>query len=111
MNRFDAQVLAYCLMGNHFYLVLHTRRANLSRLMRHVNGVYTQSFNRRHSLVGHLFQGRFKASMRCLFGGGRNGRTDPPPSARSMPRRALQYLEDGIPHTEMLLAPSIATRS
>ena len=46
MNRFDAQLLAYCLMGNHFHLVLHTRRANLSRLMRHVNGVYTQSFNR-----------------------------------------------------------------
>jgi putative transposase len=63
MNRFDAQVLAYCLMGNHFHLVLHTRRANLSRLMRHVNGVYTQSFNRRHGLVGHLFQGRFKAIL------------------------------------------------
>ena len=63
MDRFDAQVLAYCLMGNHFHLVLHTRRANLSRLMRHVNGVYTQRFNRRHGLVGHLFQGRFKAIL------------------------------------------------
>ena len=63
MDRFDAQVLAYCLMGNHFHLVLHTRRANLSRLMRHVNGVYTQNFNRRHGLVGHLFQGRFKAIL------------------------------------------------
>ena len=61
MNRFDAQLLAYCLMGNHFHLVLHTRRANLSRLMRHVNGVYTQSFNRRHGLAGHVFQGRYKA--------------------------------------------------
>ena len=39
MARFDAQVLAYCLMGNHYHLVLHTRRANLSALMRHVNGV------------------------------------------------------------------------
>jgi putative transposase len=63
MERFDAQVLAYCLMGNHFHLVLHTRQANLSRLMRHVNGVYTQDFNRRHGLVGHLFQGRFKAIL------------------------------------------------
>jgi putative transposase len=63
MDRFDAQVLAYCQMGNHFHLVLHTRQANLSRLMRHVNGVYTQAFNRRHGLVGHLFQGRFKAIL------------------------------------------------
>ncbi len=61
MARFDAQVLAYCLMGNHYHLVLQTRQANLSRLMRHVNGVYTQAFNRRHGLGGHLFQGRFKA--------------------------------------------------
>ena len=63
MDRFDAQVLAYCQMGNHFHLVLHTRAANLSRLMRHLNGVYTQASNRRHSLVGHLFQGRFKAIL------------------------------------------------
>ncbi|MBL8326721.1 MAG: transposase [Rubrivivax sp.] len=63
MDRFDAQLLAYCLMGNHFHLVLHTRAPNLSRLMRHANGVYTQQFNRRHGLVGHLFQGRFKAIL------------------------------------------------
>jgi putative transposase len=63
MERFDAQVLAYCLMGNHYHLVLHTRQANLSRLMRHVNGVYTQDFNRRRGLVGHLLQGRFKAIL------------------------------------------------
>ena len=63
MDRFDAQVLAYCQRGNHSPLVLHTRQANLSRLMRHVNGVYTQAFNRRHALAGHLFQGRFKAIL------------------------------------------------
>jgi len=62
-ERFDAQVLAYCLMGNHYHLVLHTRQGNLSRLMRHLNGVYTQRFNRRHGLAGHLFQGRFKAIL------------------------------------------------
>ena len=62
-DRFDATVLAYCLMGNHYHLVLHTREANLSRLMRHVNGVYTQHFNRRHGLAGHVFQGRFKAIL------------------------------------------------
>ena len=63
MARFDAVVLSFCLMGNHYHFVLHTRRANLSRLMRHVNGVYTQTFNRRHGKVGHLFQGRFKAIL------------------------------------------------
>jgi putative transposase len=62
-ERFEVQVLAYCLMGNHFHIVLHTQRANLSRFMRHLNGVYTQAFNRRHGLVGHLFQGRFKAIL------------------------------------------------
>jgi putative transposase len=63
MQRFDGQVLSYCLMGNHYHFVLHTRQANLSLLMRHVNGVYTQAFNRRHGKVGHLFQGRFKAIL------------------------------------------------
>ena len=61
LGRFDAVVHAYCLMGNHYHFVLQTRQANLSRMMRHVNGVYSQAFNRRHGLVGHLFQGRFKA--------------------------------------------------
>lgn len=63
IQRFDAEVWAYCLMGNHYHLVLHTREANLSRLMRQINGVYTQRFNRRHHLAGHLFQGRFKAIL------------------------------------------------
>lgn len=55
MNRVDAQVMACSPMGNHFHLVLHTGQANLSRLMRHVNGVYKQSFNRRQSWVRHDF--------------------------------------------------------
>ncbi len=63
LQRFDAQAWAYCLMGNHYHLLLHTREANLSRLMRQINGVYTQTFNRRHGLTGHLFQGRFKAIL------------------------------------------------
>ena len=63
MQRFDAQALAYCLMGNHYHFVLQTHLANLSRLMRQINGVYTQAFNRRHGKVGHLFQGRFKAVL------------------------------------------------
>lgn len=44
-DRFDSQVLAYCLMGNHYHVVLHTRRANLRRFMRHLNGGYAQAFN------------------------------------------------------------------
>lgn len=63
LSRFDGQMLAYCLMDNHYHFVLHTRKANLSLLMRHINGVYTQAFNRRHDKVGHLFQGRFKAIL------------------------------------------------
>jgi putative transposase len=62
-DRFDASVLAYCLMGNHYHLVLTTRQANLSMLMRHLNGVYTQRYNRRHGKAGHVFQGRFKAIL------------------------------------------------
>jgi putative transposase len=63
LERFDAHAWAYCLMGNHYHLVIRTREANLSRLMRHLNGIYTQAFNRRHQLAGHLFQGRFKAIL------------------------------------------------
>jgi putative transposase len=62
-ERFDAEILAYCLMDNHYHLVIHTRRGNLSRLMQQLNGVYTQAYNRRHSKVGHLFQGRFKGIL------------------------------------------------
>ena len=61
LERFDASCFAYCLMPNHYHFVVKTRRANLSQFMRHVNGVYTQRYNRRHDKVGHLFQGRFKA--------------------------------------------------
>ncbi|HYD61601.1 MAG TPA: transposase [Noviherbaspirillum sp.] len=63
VERFDVVVYAYCLMSNHYHFVLQTRQPNLSRLMRHVNGVYTQAYNRRHRKVGHLFQGRFKAEV------------------------------------------------
>ena len=63
MARFEACVLAWCLMSNHYHLVLQTSRPNLSMLMRQINGVYTQRFNARHDKVGHLFQGRFKALL------------------------------------------------
>jgi len=52
---------AYCLMDNHYHLVIETPEANLAKGMRHLNGVYTQRYNRRHQRVGHVFQGRYKA--------------------------------------------------
>ncbi len=63
MDRFDASLTAYCLMTNHYHFVVCTRAANLSRVMRHINAKYSQAFNRRHGLVGHLFQSRFKAIL------------------------------------------------
>lgn len=54
---------AWVLMDNHYHLLLETPTPNLSRAVRHLNGVYTQRFNRRHQRVGHLFQGRFKAIL------------------------------------------------
>ncbi|MBI2358431.1 MAG: transposase [Deltaproteobacteria bacterium] len=54
---------AYCLMNNHYHLVVETPDGNLSKGMRQLNGVYTQRFNRRHGTVGHVFQGRFKAIL------------------------------------------------
>jgi putative transposase len=53
----------YCLMGNHYHLLLETPDGNISQAIRQLNGVYAQSFNRRHGRVGHLFQGRFKSKL------------------------------------------------
>ncbi len=54
---------AYCLMNNHYHLVIETSDGNLSKGMRQLNGVYTQLFNKRHKRVGHIFQGRYKAIL------------------------------------------------
>lgn len=54
---------AYCLMGNHYHLLIETPEANLAQGMRHFNGVYTQRFNRRHGRSGHVFQGRYHAIL------------------------------------------------
>ena len=48
-------------MPNHYHLVVETKHERLSRGMQRLNGLYAQHFNGRHNLVGHLFQGRFKA--------------------------------------------------
>ncbi len=54
---------AYCLMNNHYHLLLETPDGNLSKAMRNINGIYTQGFNRRHGRVGHILQGRYKAYL------------------------------------------------
>jgi putative transposase len=54
---------AYCLMPNHYHLLIETREPTLSKGMRQLNGIYTQKFNRRHSRIGHVFNGRFKAIL------------------------------------------------
>ena len=54
---------SYCLMTNHYHIVIETTDANLSKGMRHLNGVYTQKFNYHHNHVGHVFQGRYKAIL------------------------------------------------
>jgi len=61
VERFGWVCHAYCLMDNHYHLMIETPQANLSRCMRQLNGMYTQRFNRAHQRVGHVFQGRFKA--------------------------------------------------
>jgi REP element-mobilizing transposase RayT len=55
IGRFGWLCHAYCLMDNHYHLLIETPQPNLSRGMRQLNGVYTQVFNRRHRRVGHLF--------------------------------------------------------
>ena len=60
-DRFQWLCYAYCLMDNHYHLVIETREANLSKGMRQLNGVYTQKCNRKYHKTGHLFQGRYKA--------------------------------------------------
>lgn len=54
---------AYCLMGNHFHLVVETPQPNLARGMRRLNSSYAQGFNGRYGRVGHVFQGRYKAVL------------------------------------------------
>ena len=54
---------AYCLMTNHYHLLVETPNANLSRGMRYLNGVYTQWVNRHMKRPGHVFQGRFKSIL------------------------------------------------
>lgn len=62
-TRFNWRCHAWCLMDNHYHIVVETIEGNLSQGMRQLNGVYTQKSNRRHDRVGHVFQGRYKAIL------------------------------------------------
>ena len=62
-RRFGIEVHAYCLMGNNYHLLVKTPNGNLGRCMRHINGVYTQRYNRLKRTDGPLFRGRYKAIL------------------------------------------------
>ncbi len=62
-ERYVLIVYAWCLMPNHYHLLVETPRGNLSRAIHHLNGVYAQGFNRRHDRAGHLLEGRYKAIL------------------------------------------------
>ncbi len=63
INQHNWRCHAYCLMTNHYHLIIETPEANLSKGMRQLNGVFAQQSNHRHMRVGHLFQGRYKAIL------------------------------------------------
>ena len=62
-ERFAVDVFAYALMGNHYHMLLRTRRANLSKAMQWLGLSYTTRFNFKHSRRWHLIQGRFKSML------------------------------------------------
>src|SRR3990170_8339886 len=62
-NLWAIDIFAYCLMSNHYHVCLRTPGGNLSRVMRHLDGLYTQRFNRAHGRDGPLFRGRYKAIL------------------------------------------------
>ena len=59
----NIRICAYCLMPNHYHILLQTPDGNIARSMRHINGVYTQRFNRKHGVDGQLFRGRYKSML------------------------------------------------
>ncbi len=60
-SRWGLQIFAYCLLKSHYHLCVQTPQVPLARIMRHVDGVYTQRYNRRHGREGPLFRGRYRA--------------------------------------------------
>ena len=63
IEQYKIEIHSYCLMDNHYHLLVHTPHENLSRAMRHINGLYTQYYNRSKKTDGSLFRGRYKAVL------------------------------------------------
>lgn len=63
VKRYHFILHTYCLMNNHYHLLIETPEGNLSKGMRQLNGLYAQRFNQRNQRVGHLLQGRYKAIL------------------------------------------------
>ncbi len=63
VTRYSAVIHVYCLMSNHYHLLVETPNGNLPEIMRHINGAYTNYYNTKRRRVGHLFQGRYKAIL------------------------------------------------
>jgi REP element-mobilizing transposase RayT len=63
VEMWNLRVAAYCLMSTHYHILMQTPDANISRAMRHIDGVYTQRYNRTYSLDGPLFRGRYKSIL------------------------------------------------
>lgn len=59
LEKLAAECYVHCLMDNHFHLVIHTPRANISQVMQHIDGLYTQYANWRHRTTGHVLEGRY----------------------------------------------------
>ena len=62
-ERYMAVIHTYCLMDNHYHILLQTPEGNLSQIMHHINGAYTNYYNTKRKRAGHLFQGRYKALL------------------------------------------------
>lgn len=62
-ERFHVRWRSYVLMNTHYHLEVETPEGNISETMRHINGVFTQRWNRRHCTTGHVFEGRFKSPL------------------------------------------------
>ena len=62
-TKFNVELHAYCLMTNHYHLLMYTPDGNISLAMKFMNGVYTQRYNKQHHSDGPLFRGRFKSTL------------------------------------------------
>ena len=63
ISYFDIELHAYCLMNNHYHLLIHTPLANISKAMQYLGSAYTRKYNQNHRSDGPIFRGRFKSIL------------------------------------------------